>query len=110
MPYSVDVHSNLTALYLDWIALPRNSVLALKHAHHSLELARQVEHYLVDGLHNVAVTESAFGNPQYALECAEEAQKVSLQIQTHLTDYYVDVAKATALEALKQNRRSQKLF
>jgi tetratricopeptide (TPR) repeat protein len=102
MPFTVDVHSNLTELYLTWTILPKNSILALKHAHLSLKAARQFPNFVIDGLYNVAIAESAYGNPDDALAIAEEAQHVCSEGTILLGSYYALVAKANALEALKR--------
>jgi DNA-binding SARP family transcriptional activator len=100
---SIDVYSNLTALYLEWQGAATNPMLALKYARTSLQQARDfVTHYLIDGLHNVALAESYHGNPHYALGLAQEAQDAAREARTPLAAYYAATAKATALQALKR--------
>jgi hypothetical protein len=99
---SIDVYSNLTALYLEWQGAATNPMLALKYARTSLQQARgYVTHYLVDGLHNVALAESYHGNPGYALELAQQAQDAAHEALTPLAAYYAAAARGTALQALQ---------
>jgi Tfp pilus assembly protein PilF len=99
----LDVYSDLTTLYLEWQGPATNPVLALKYGRTHLQLARDFGViYRVDSLAYLAMAESRYGNPRYALELAEEAQTIAAGAKMPKAKFTTAEAKGTALQALQR--------
>ncbi len=70
----VDTYNSLSDLYCQWKA-PHARILATKHAHSALALARTLDNprFVLDTLPYTIVAEALFGKAQSALELAHEA-------------------------------------
>ena len=100
--WQIDCELKLSELYLQWVS-PYCGVLAQKHAETALTLARSIKNprYIYSVLPSAALVQAHFGQPQRALELAEEAHSMSNQFgagQMHAIFW----SRAAALEALGQ--------
>jgi tetratricopeptide (TPR) repeat protein len=100
MVSQIDSGITLSELYRQWGA-PHAGVLALKHARNALRLARSMNNprFLIGVTHGTVLAEATHGNPQIALNLAEEGQLLASQLNAKLTHPTL-WARAAALQAL----------
>ncbi|GGR38466.1 tetratricopeptide repeat protein [Deinococcus ruber] len=109
--HSAEAHGRLSELYVAW-ELPRNRMLALKHAHLALGQLRSQGSptFLTNGLFWAAQAEARTGRPERALAYADEACAIADQSPSLAHTQNACWARGAALKALGRYEEAHAAF
>ncbi len=109
--FLIQCEGSLSGLYRQW-GLPQSAILSLKHAQAALRYARTIgaPSRIAEALSYMAAAEIFAGDARKGLELAQEELGIALNIQQPEAIYGAQMARGTALFALRQSDAALEAF